>query len=192
MAETSISRKAGSAGVTGDKESAQAGAQAQEVTTPQGTLTIVLLYACLIVLMWGYMYFAMLRGGSLDAHPPYERLWIRLSVIMLIVFGIAIALSSLTFGIEIPGATRRAVATGLPADATPEQSWIRELAPGRYEVNMIARMWGFDPNEIRIPKGSTVTFYLHSQDVLHGIKIQDTTVSMMVIPGQVGQGHLHL
>lgn len=118
---------------------------------------------------------------------PYERLWIRLSVIMLIVFGIAIALSSLTFGIEIPGATRRAVATGLPADATPEQSWIRELGPGRYEVNMIARMWGFDPNEIRIPKGSTVTFYLHSQDVLHGIKIRGTTVSMMVIPGQVGR-----
>ena len=60
---------------------------------------------------------------------PYERLWIRLSVIMLIVFGITIALSSLTFGIEIPGATRRAVATGLPVDVTPEQSWIRNSAP---------------------------------------------------------------
>lgn len=60
MAEPSISRRADSAGVTGDKQSAQAGAEAQDVTTPQGTLTIVLLYACLIVLMWGYMYFAML------------------------------------------------------------------------------------------------------------------------------------
>lgn len=60
VAEPSISRRADSAGVTGDKQSAQAGAEAQDVTTPQGTLTIVLLYACLIVLMWGYMYFAML------------------------------------------------------------------------------------------------------------------------------------
>lgn len=118
---------------------------------------------------------------------PYERTWIRLSVVMLAVFAVAIAFSSLTLGINIPGAARQSVATGIPVDATSREAWVRELGPGRYEVNLIARMWGFDPNEIRIPRGSTVTFYLHSQDVIHGIKIKDTTVSLMVIPGQVGR-----
>ena len=119
---------------------------------------------------------------------PYERLWIRLSVVMLIVFGIAVALSSLTFGIEIPGATRRAVATG-PArrcHSRPEAG-CASSAPAATKSTSSPACGGLIPNEIRIPKGSTVTFYLHSQDVIHGIKIKDTTVSLMVIPGQVGR-----
>lgn len=118
---------------------------------------------------------------------PYERLWIRISVVLLAVFGVAIAFSALTLGVEIPGVERRSAPTGLPADATNDEGWIRELGPGRYEVNLVARMWGFDPAEIRLPKGSTVTFYVHSKDVIHGMKIRNTTVSMMVIPGQVGR-----
>ncbi len=118
---------------------------------------------------------------------PYERLWIRISIVLLAVFGLAIAFSSLTLGIEIPGVERRAAPTGLPADATYHEGWVRELGPGRYEVNLVARMWGFDPAEIRLPKGSTVTFYVHSNDVIHGMKIRNTTVSMMVIPGQTGR-----
>lgn len=59
LADSSISRKASSAGVLGEKPSKRGG-QTEDVTTPQGTLTIVLLYAGLIVLMWGYMYASML------------------------------------------------------------------------------------------------------------------------------------
>lgn len=116
---------------------------------------------------------------------PYERMWIRLSVVLLVLFVVAIAISSLTLGIELPGTSGMAEGRA-PADATSEKGWVRELGPGRYEVNMTARMWGFDPAEVRIPAGSTVTFYFHSTDVIHGIKIQNTTVSLMVIPGQVG------
>lgn len=39
---------------------AKEGAPAEDTMTPKGTLTIVLIYACVIVLMWGYMYFSML------------------------------------------------------------------------------------------------------------------------------------
>lgn len=118
---------------------------------------------------------------------PYERFWIRLSVILLAAFALAIAVASLTLGINVPGVVRQSQATGLPADATSDEGWVRELGPGRYEVNLVARMFGFDPSEIRIPQGSAVTFYVHSKDVIHGMKIQDTTVSLMVIPGQVGR-----
>lgn len=114
---------------------------------------------------------------------PYERLWIRLSIALLVVFAVAVAVSSLSLGIRVPGVEQPPVAVA----ASTNQGWMRELGPGRYEVNIVARMWGFDPNEIRIPRGSTVTFYLQSQDVIHGLKIKDTTVSLMVIPGQVGK-----
>ena len=119
---------------------------------------------------------------------PYERLWIRISV------GAAGRLRHRHRGEQPrPWASRSPARRRVPwrraCRPTPpaDKGWVRELGPGRYEVNLVARMWGFDPNEIRIPKGSTVTFYVHSQDVIHGIKIQDTTVSMMVIPGQVGR-----
>jgi len=118
---------------------------------------------------------------------PYERLWIRISAVLLVVFGAAVAFSSLSLGISIPGTTPQSVAASLPADATNDVGWVRELGPGRYEVNLVARMWGFDPAEIRLPKGATATFYVHSKDVIHGMKIQNTTVSMMVIPGQIGR-----
>ena len=114
---------------------------------------------------------------------PYERLWIRLSIALLVVFAVAVAFSSLSLGIRVPGVEQPSVAVA----ASTSEGWVRELGPGRYEANIVARMWGFDPNEIRIPRGSTVTFYFHSVDVIHGLKIKDTTVSLMVIPGQTGK-----
>lgn len=42
------------------KSAAKEGAPVEDTMTPKGTLTILLLYAGAIVLMWGYMYFSML------------------------------------------------------------------------------------------------------------------------------------
>lgn len=116
----------------------------------------------------------------------YERLWIRLSIVLLVVFGIAVAISAMSLGFELPG-IKKELERGASASLDPNSGWIRELGPQRYEVNMIARAWSFDPSEIRVPVGSTVTFYLHSVDYLHGFKIHNTTVSLMAIPGQVGE-----
>src|SRR5690606_37253076 len=118
---------------------------------------------------------------------PLERFWIRLSAALLIVFAIAIGVSSLALGIRLPGVEQRVApaATGVPVAAQRPEGWVRELGPGRYEVNLVARVWAFDPQEIRVPKGSTVTFYVHSQDVVHGMKILGTTVSL-----KIGRAHV--
>lgn len=116
----------------------------------------------------------------------FERLWIRLSIALLIVFGIAVAISAMSLGFELPGIEDEIEWGATASDLDPNRGWIRELGPGRYEVNMWAFAWGFEPGEIRVPAGSTVTFYLRSRDYLHGFKIQDTTVSLMAIPGQLG------
>lgn len=117
---------------------------------------------------------------------PYERTWIIISVALMMVFGVAIVISSLSLGIEIPGLSARlapVVADGLASD----EPWVRELGPGRYEANVFAQMWAFQPTEIRVPAGSTVTFYLHSRDLIHGYKILDTNVNLMAVPGQVNK-----
>ncbi|BAS27801.1 cytochrome c oxidase subunit II [Limnochorda pilosa] len=117
---------------------------------------------------------------------PYERTWIVISVALLMVFGVAIVVSSLSLGVEIPGLSAR-LAPVTAGGVSYDQPWVRELGPGRYEANVFAQMWTFQPNEIRVPTGSTVTFFLHSRDLVHGFKIVGTNVSLMAIPGQVNK-----
>ncbi len=54
-----------------------------------------------------------------------------------------------------------------------------------YEVHMVARMWAFDPPEIRLPPGADVDIYLSAADVVHGMYIEHTNVNLMAVPGSV-------
>ncbi|MEZ4713968.1 MAG: cytochrome c oxidase subunit II [Caldilineaceae bacterium] len=114
----------------------------------------------------------------------YEGLWIRISVGVLVVFIGAVLFSSSAYSIQVPGAYQRVDPQNL-TDTPFNEPGIRELAPGKYEVYMLAATWQFVPNEIRVPAGSTVKFYVTSPDVQHGFKIMETNVNMMVLPGQV-------
>lgn len=59
------------------------------------------------------------------------------------------------------------------------------VGPGRYEAHVVAKMWEFDPSEIRVPKGSIVDFYVVSADVAHGFYIPGTNVNLMALPATV-------
>jgi cytochrome c oxidase subunit II len=116
----------------------------------------------------------------------YEAAWIRISVIVLVVFFLAIAISSFSMGFQVPGVYQRIDPAALYEPGSPfAQPAVRELAPGKYEVYIRAQIWMFVPNEIRIPAGSEITFYVTSQDVQHGVKITQTNINMMVLPGQI-------
>jgi cytochrome c oxidase subunit 2 len=54
-----------------------------------------------------------------------------------------------------------------------------------YEVHMVAKMWAFDPPEVRLPPGADVDLYLSALDVTHGLYIEHTNVNLMAIPGSV-------
>ena len=62
-----------------------------------------------------------------------------------------------------------------------------EAAPDRYEAYILASTWEFTPVEIRIPVGSTITFYLTSTDVLHGFWVEGTNINVMILPGHVSK-----
>lgn len=116
----------------------------------------------------------------------YESVWMRLSLVVLVVFFITITVSAFSTGFQLPGVYQRIdPATLLDADSPFASPELRELSPGNYEVYIRAQIWLFTPGEIRIPAGSRVRFYVTSMDVQHGIKILKTNVNMMVLPGQV-------
>jgi cytochrome c oxidase subunit II len=123
---------------------------------------------------------------------PKERMFIIGSTVLLVAFAIVVGLSAFAYGVQLPAPEQRVdpqtVATpGVSRFGDPLDERVRELAPGRYEVYMLARAWSFSPNRIQVPAGSTVTFYLTSVDVQHGFQIERTNVNMMVLPGQVSK-----
>lgn len=118
----------------------------------------------------------------------YEGAWMRISAIILAIFFLAVTIAGFAVGFQVPGVYQRIDPTKLYEAGSPfAEPGLRELAPGRYEAYIRAQIWQFTPSEIRIPAGSTVTFYLTSQDVQHGIKITDTNINMMALPGQISR-----
>ena len=61
-----------------------------------------------------------------------------------------------------------------------------------YEVHMVAKMWAFDPPEVRLPPGAEVDLYLSSLDVTHGLYIEHTNVNLMAVPGSVNAARFRL
>lgn len=119
----------------------------------------------------------------------YEKFWMRFSFVLVALFGVAVAASSFAYGIQVPVPEQRVdprtVAT--PGVSRFGEPGLRELAPGKYEVYILAQTWAFVPNEIRVPQGSKVTFYMTSKDVQHGMILEGTNVNMMILPGQVSK-----
>lgn len=125
-----------------------------------------------------------------------ERLYILISVGLIVVFAAAIGISSFAYGFQVPVPNQRVdprlVAT--PNATAFGEPGVRELAPGVYEVRILSQMWQYLPGSvnygrepIRVPAGAQVTFIVTSKDVQHGFKIQGTNINMMVLPGQISQ-----
>lgn len=117
----------------------------------------------------------------------YERNWMRIGIITLVVFAAFVFIAGFALGFQVPGDYERVNPQTVTESGPFADPGIREISPGAYEAYIIARAWSFDPREITIPKGSKVTFYVTSVDVQHGFKLQGTNINMMVVPGQVSK-----
>lgn len=117
----------------------------------------------------------------------YELAWILPSVAIPTGMIVAIIVSAFGMGIRVPGdaGTIRPEAI----DTTPpfDQPGVVEVAPGRYRATIVAQVWFFTPNEIRVPAGSQVEFWITSRDVIHGMHIEGTNVNLMIIPGRIAR-----
>jgi cytochrome c oxidase subunit 2 len=117
----------------------------------------------------------------------YEKAFLWAGAIMLVAFLAALAYTSVALGIHLPG--RAALVDPEQLASTPpfDNPGVRQTGPDSYEVVMIGRVWNFIPAEVRIPRGSEVTFLVTTPDVLHGFAIEGTRINMMLVPGQVSR-----
>lgn len=122
----------------------------------------------------------------------YERNWMIFGIVLLALFAAAVSVAAFGMGIQVPAPEQRVDPRTVATD--PNSPWsnpgLREIAPGKYDAYILARAipkWEYLPNEMTVPAGSTVSFYVTSADVQHGFKIQDTNANFMVLPGQVSK-----
>jgi cytochrome c oxidase subunit 2 len=78
---------------------------------------------------------------------------------------------------------------GLPTCLTDIKPFLKgeviTHSPDHFEVHYVSRMWAFDPEEITLPVGATVDFYVSAKDVTHGLILIGTDMNLMAVPGVV-------
>lgn len=117
----------------------------------------------------------------------YELAWILPSIAIPVGMLVALTVAAFGVGIHLPGDAGRLDPTKVATTAPFDQPGLVELGPGRYEARMVAGIWSFTPNEIRVPAGSVITFVVTSRDIVHGLMIHKANVNVMLLPGQVAR-----
>ena len=115
----------------------------------------------------------------------------RIERIALVASGVLVAVF---FGALVYAATqlRLTVPTCVTDVAPFTAGRVIDKGNHHYEVHMVAKMWAFDPPEVRVPPGSEVDLYLSSLDVTHGLYIERTNVNLMAVPGSVNAARFRL
>lgn len=115
----------------------------------------------------------------------WELAWILPS--FAIPVGMLVALVVTAFGANIHVPTEVGRVDPRTVTETPpfNRTGLVQIAPGQYEARIVAGIWTFTPNELRVPAGSTIHFWATSKDVVHGFFIARANVNVMLLPGQV-------
>lgn len=117
----------------------------------------------------------------------YELAWILPSIAIPVGMLVALIVTAFGMGVHLPGIGGRVDPTRVAETPPFDQPGVVPLGPGRYEVRMVAGVWFFAPNEVRVRPGSTVTFVATSRDVVHGFYLHGAHVNVMLLPGQVAR-----
>ena len=117
----------------------------------------------------------------------YERIWMWLAVLIIAVFITMVGVSTFAYGIRPPSHAETIDPAQVLSDPRFAGQGVVTNADGSVTVTMVAGMFFWLPNEVRVPAGRKVTFRATSMDVTHGFQIAGTNVNAMLLPGYVSQ-----
>lgn len=118
----------------------------------------------------------------------YEKVWLAASMVLIVGF-----IATITYGAVGPGVSMISDDGGsidpseINDDERFEETGVTHVGGNEYEVAVLAQAWSYSPDEIEVPAGSEVTFYVTSPDVTHSFSVVGTNVNTMVVPGQVSE-----
>lgn len=118
----------------------------------------------------------------------YEKLWLAASILLILLL-----IGTVTYGAVGPGVAmvtdseEPIDATALDEDDRFSEPRVEQVGEDEYAAYVVAYQFAFEPDPIVVPEDSTVTFYVTSQDVVHGFEVVGTNANTMVIPGEVAE-----
>jgi cytochrome c oxidase subunit 2 len=125
----------------------------------------------------------------------FEKLWLVAALLLIVGFIATVTYGAVGAGVEMvddDGGTvdQTAIANNNYDGANFREPGVYQTGENTFDVYVVSRQFLFQPgtsSPIRLPAGSTVTFYITSADVIHGFEIPGTNVNSMAIPGQVAK-----
>lgn len=118
--------------------------------------------------------------------PKLEKIWLAIGIGSLIIFLLITGVLAVSMGLNPPDGMEATVEPELVDTVPPfNDTGVKKIGPNEYEVTMLSFMFGYDPGEVRIPKGAKVHFKLTSKDVVHGFHIAGTPLNLMLVPGRI-------
>ncbi len=114
-----------------------------------------------------------------------ERLWLTFGAAMLVVFLATITTAAIVDGFVPPSRVQSIDPTKVSQTAPFDHPGLRKISEGEYEAYYVGQIFSWTPNQIEVPVGSHVTFYVTSVDVEHGFSVPETGINTMVTPGWV-------
>ena len=118
----------------------------------------------------------------------YERIWMWAAGLIIAMFISVIGMTTVAYGIPPPSHVETIEPSKVFADPRfSKVGQLVELPDGTLELQMVALMFNFAPNEVRVPAGRPIRFRLTSTDVTHGFLITGTNANTMLVPGYISQ-----
>ncbi len=124
----------------------------------------------------------------------YEKIWFAAALVLIIAFISTVTYGAVGAGIQMvdddggeidPNAISEHPTFEGYQDVAATDASVSQINESHYEARINAQHPNFFPGEITVPEGSTVTFHITAQDVIHSYDIVGTNVNTMVIPGQI-------
>jgi len=116
----------------------------------------------------------------------YEKLWLVLSMLLIIGFISTVVYGATAVGIEMVNDEGGTIdSTALDEDDRFSEPRVEKVGDNEYAAYVVARQFIFEPDPIEVPANSTVTFYVTSPDVIHGFEVVGTNANGMVVPGEI-------
>lgn len=118
----------------------------------------------------------------------YERIWMWAASFLIALFITVVGVSSYAYGLHPPSH----VETIDPAKVFTDPRFAHlgtplALPDGTVEVEMVASMFNYTPNEVKVPAGRPIRFRLTSADVTHGFLVSGTNANAMLVPGYISE-----
>jgi cytochrome c oxidase subunit 2 len=122
----------------------------------------------------------------------FEKVWLAIALVFILALISSVVYGAVGPGIEMVDAEGGTVDPQNLEDSAFADPGVERVAEDEYEVYVVAQQFSFDPGSpangiIRVPANSEVTFYVTSEDVIHGFEVVGTNLNTMAVPGQVSQ-----